>query len=256
MRSRVNAFAAFGLVLCFSALEVRSAKAADARPEIGRELADSSRGAVETAAVLRTFVRNTKLAAAEFEPERELATGDILIANEKLGDPNFTHSVVLIVQFDSDDGTVGVIVNRKTRVAISQVFSKIEHATNDPVYWGGPVQLTAVQALFRLPEKSTQAKLVMGDVYVSGSKELIEKSVAAHSDPSKFRVYLGYAGWAPGQLEAEIQAGAWSVLSGRPQIVFDGDPESLWPRMTQQLQMQIASLYAKRPGEPSVSRLR
>jgi putative transcriptional regulator len=74
---------------------------------------------------------------------------------------------------------------------------------------------------------------------------VIEKSIASRLDSSKFRVYLGYAGWAPGQLETEIRLGAWSVLEDRPQIVFDPNPDSLWSRLTQQSHMQIAGVWQR-----------
>jgi putative transcriptional regulator len=179
---------------------------------------------------------------AQASVERQVDVGDILLANERLGDPNFAESVVLIVQFEQDKGTMGVILNRRTKVPISKVFPATAGATSDPVFLGGPVQVTAVQALLRLPEKTSQARHIIGNVYATGSKELIEKSIASRSDPSKFRLYLGYAGWGPGQLEAEIQIGAWSLVTGRPEIAFDRDPESLWQRLTKEQQMQIAAI--------------
>jgi putative transcriptional regulator len=178
---------------------------------------------------------------AQYRSE-QLSIGNILVASEKLGDPNFAESVVLIVHYDEDDGTVGVIINRRTEVPLSRIFPKAKHATQDPVYMGGPVAITAIQGLLRLPDKTDQATHVMADIFVTGAKDLIEKSIASRLDPSKFRVYLGYAGWAPGQLEAEIQLGAWSVVNPDPKIVFDADPDSLWSRLIQESHMQTASL--------------
>jgi putative transcriptional regulator len=171
------------------------------------------------------------------------SVGKILVANEKLGDPNFAHSVVLILQSDPDVGKVGLIINRRTAIPISKIFSKMEHASADPVYMGGPVDTTAVEALLRLSEKTAQTIHIMSDVYATGAKELIDKSIASRVSASKFHLYLGYAAWAPGQLEAEIQLGAWTVLSHDLKIVFDGDPDSLWRRLTDESQMQIASAH-------------
>jgi putative transcriptional regulator len=183
---------------------------------------------------------NTGSRSAQYRSERQLSVGDILIANEKLGDPNFAESVVLIVQYDDDEGTVGIIINRQTDIPVSKIFPKTKHASHDLAYMGGPVAITAVQALMRLPDQTGQATRVMADVFITGAKELLEKSVASHLDASKFRVYLGYAGWAPGQLEAEIQLGAWSVVGRDPKIVFDGDPDSLWSRLIHESHMQTA----------------
>lgn len=179
--------------------------------------------------------------AAQYSPEERLSIGKILVANEKLGDPNFAQSVILIVQFDKEGGSVGLIVNRQTEIPVSRFFPKAKQAAKDPVYMGGPLEITGVQALLRLPEKPNQAIHVTGDTYVTASEELIEKSVVSQTEPSKFRLYLGYAGWAPGQLEAEIRLGAWSLISGDASIVFDRDPESLWSRLTHS-QIAAASL--------------
>jgi putative transcriptional regulator len=102
-----------------------------------------------------------------------------------------------------------------------------------------------VQALLRLPNEMDELRHVGGDVYTTGSKEVIEKSVRSHLPSSKFRLYVGYAGWAPGQLEAEIRIGAWQVLANRSMLTFDNDPDSLWSRLTRESHMQIAIL--KRP---------
>jgi putative transcriptional regulator len=184
--------------------------------------------------------RNGIWRAAEYRSERQPAVGDILVASEKLADPNFAQSVVLIVQYDDQDGTVGLVINRRTEIPLSRIFPKTKHAAGDPVYMGGPVSTTAAQALLRLSKKADQATPVIADVYITGAKELIEKSVASRLDPSKFRLYLGYAGWAPGQLETEIQLGAWAVLHSVPDIVFDENPDSLWSRLKRESQMQIA----------------
>jgi putative transcriptional regulator len=185
--------------------------------------------------------RNSELLFGQCRSEQQIAIGNILVASEKLADPNFSHTVVLIVQYDQDDGTVGLILNRRADIPLSRIFPKIKHATADPTYLGGPVAITAGQALLRLPNETDQATHVIGDVYVTGKKDLIEKSIASRADPSKFRVYLGYAGWAPGQLETEVRLGAWSVLHLGPKIVFDEDPDSLWSRLVHESHMQIAN---------------
>ncbi|MBV8551682.1 MAG: YqgE/AlgH family protein [Acidobacteriaceae bacterium] len=183
-----------------------------------------------------------KSPAAQFRTQEELAAGSVLVANEKLGDPNFTESVVLIVQYDSDDGTLGVIINRRSKIPLSRIFPDIKAATADPVFVGGPVGKAGAMALLRLPVKTDKTLHVTNDVYVTGSKELIEKSVAGRAESSKFRLYMGYAGWAPGQLEAELQLGAWSVIKGSSRIVFDDDPDSLWSRLSRESHLQIAAL--------------
>jgi putative transcriptional regulator len=168
------------------------------------------------------------------------AVGRILVASEKLGDPNFSESVVLIVRYDSDTGTLGLMINRRSKVPISRIFPDVTGAKNDPVYVGGPVELSTVQALLRSPDKSDDLVHVLGSVYATASKDIIAKSITSGAEPSKFHLYLGYAGWAAGQLEAEMELGAWSVLRTTPDEIFDEDPDSLWTRLSRKAESQIA----------------
>jgi putative transcriptional regulator len=169
-----------------------------------------------------------------------LSTGSILVASEGLADPNFAESVILIVQYDAAHGTLGLMLNRRTEIPVSRLFPKVKHASADPVYLGGPVAITSVQALLRMPQRTDQATPITDDLYVTGRRALMEKSIASRLGSSRFRLYLGSAGWAPGQLEREVQLGAWMVLHGRPQIVFDENPDSLWSRLIQESHLQIA----------------
>jgi putative transcriptional regulator len=166
--------------------------------------------------------------------------GRVLVASEKLGDPNFRESVVLIIRFDPEKGTLGLMINRRSKVPLTRIFPEVNGAKADPVYLGGPVELSTVQALIRSPSKSGDAVHILGDVYATASKDLIEKSITSGTGPSTFHVYLGYAGWAPDQLEAEMELGAWSVLKTTPDEVFDEDPDSLWSRLSRKAESQIA----------------
>ena len=170
----------------------------------------------------------------------DIAAGRLLVATEKLGDPNFAESVILIVQHDETEGTVGLILNRRSDVPLSKLFPEVKGAKSDPVYIGGPVGKGSAQALVRLPAKVENARRVIADVYLTGDKALVEKSVASGTDPSRFRVYAGYAGWAPGQLEMEIELGAWTVMRSGTETLFDDDPESLWMRLSRESQRVVA----------------
>jgi len=167
-----------------------------------------------------------------------LTTGTILLASEKLSDPNFAEAVVLITRRDADGGTLGVVLNRPMDITLAKAFPQL-HANSDPVYEGGPVSPDALQALLRSSEKPEKAELVVKDIYSVARKALLEKSISERLPSSKFRVYLGYAGWGPGQLENEVRLGAWSTLHGA-KYVFDGDPASLWQRLNRDSQGQVA----------------
>jgi putative transcriptional regulator len=193
---------------------------------------------------------------AQYGPQQDVSAGSILIAREKLGDPNFAESVILVVRYGDDEGTIGLVLNRQSDVPLSRVFPDIKHATTDPVYFGGPVDPGVGQALLRLAAKTDRATQIAGDVYTTADKKLIEKSVNSRTSAGRFRLYLGYAGWAPGQLEAEIRLGAWSIVRGQPKIVFDDDPDSLWERLIRETHWQMAENHERRSTESKLRAVR
>lgn len=195
--------------------------------------------------------------AANFEllqaPQQDVRAGNLLVATEKLGDPAFAQSVILIVNRD-DEGTVGLMINRRTNVPLSKIFPKRKRAGSDPVYVGGPVELTLVQALLRSPSQASKAARVLPEVYNTADKDAIEKGIDSRAGPSAFRIYLGYAGWAPAQLEREISLGAWSVMDGNAALVFDAHPDSLWSRLNARSHMRIVSILP--PARAEIAALR
>ena len=180
----------------------------------------------------------------------ELAPGKFLIADRELGDPNFAETVILVVNYDHDDGALGLIINRRTEVSLARVLRDVKGAKGrtDPVYLGGPVESAGVLAMLRSPSKPEEAQHIFADVYLVSSKTLLEKSLAEEAEPSRFHVYLGYAGWGPGQLEREMEAGGWHVLPAEVKVVFDADPDSVWSRLIKRTEMRIARVF--RHSEP------
>jgi putative transcriptional regulator len=135
---------------------------------------------------------------------------------------------------------MGLIVNRRSDLPLSRVFRDLKEAKGnaDLVYVGGPVEPGVVLALLRSASPPEEAQLVFGGVYLVSSKALLEKTLAAES--STFHVYLGYAGWGPGQLEHEVELGGWQVLPAAPAEVFHSDPDSVWPRLIKRTEQRIA----------------
>jgi len=184
----------------------------------------------------------------------QLSPGTLLIASDKLRDPNFAETVVFIIRRDSDAGTLGVVLNRPMDLTLAKAFPSM-HATADPVYEGGPVSPDAVQALLRTNTKTAEAEHIAGDIYAVVHKALLEKSITARLPSEKFRVYLGYAGWGPGQLENEVQQGAWSTMH-TSKYVFDSDPASLWQRLKRDSESQIAQTERQRLLLPKSMKLK
>lgn len=182
----------------------------------------------------------------------KLAPGMFLVAGRDLGDPNFAHSVVLLLHYDDENGAVGLIINRQTDVALSRVFAELKEAKGreDPIYVGGPVETGSVLALLKSSSKPKEAELVFGDVYLISSKKLLAKTLADGVEPNQFHAYLGYAGWGREQLEHEVELGAWHVLPADSGNIFHPSPDSVWERLIRRTEVRIAS---RRHSERSVA---
>src|SRR5258708_11299357 len=184
--------------------------------------------------------------------DAELGRGKFLVASRALGDPNFSETVILLIRYDEDQGAMGLIVNRRSDVPLSRVFEDLKQAKGrtDLAYLGGPVETGNVLALLKSQAAPEDAQKVFGNVYLVSSKDLLEKTLAQKAEPNAFHVYLGYAGWGAGQLERELEVGAWRLLSPDTASVFDADPYSVWLRLIRRTELQIAKFSALTPGLP------
>ena len=172
---------------------------------------------------------------------KHLGVGKLLVASRGLADPNFAKTVILLVHSD-DQGIVGLILNRRTDLALSRVLEGLQGTKDrsDPAYLGGPVQVPAVTALLQSPTKVEGADHIFGGVYLISTKTLLEQTLAARPDPQVFHVYLGYAGWTNDQLRKEVELGGWFIFPEDTGAVFNSDPGSLWPQMIRKTEQKFA----------------
>jgi putative transcriptional regulator len=181
---------------------------------------------------------------------RDLAPGKLLVAAEALGDGNFAETLVLLLEYGSE-GATGLVVNDRTEIPLSRVFGNLALGSGEaaPVYLGGPVSVSSVLALVRSPLAPPGTQHVVGDVHLIADREVLTARLVSGTDPASFRVYLGYAGWAPGQLDRETEAGAWHVFDADPEVVFDADPATAWQRLIRRTEwrMVTAPWVSRRP---------
>jgi putative transcriptional regulator len=172
---------------------------------------------------------------------RDLGPGKLLVASRELADPNFAETVILLVHYDSE-GAIGLILNRRTDLPISQVLAELKTAkdVSDPVYLGGPVETPTVFALLRSTDKLEGAEHVFGGVYWISTKTALEKTISSRPDPAVFHVYLGYAGWSTDQLRNEVRLGGWFIFQADDQAVFNGNPDLLWRQMIKKTELKMA----------------
>ena len=176
------------------------------------------------------------LAGMEFA-QSSVKKGVLLVASPSLEDPNFRQAVVLIVEH-GPEGTLGLILNRSTKVLLSEALPDLTvlKGTSYRLFAGGPVEPSRLLLLFRLKEPPADARLVFDGVYVGGTPKVLERIITQAKPTETFRAFAGFAGWAPGQLEAEMLLGAWAILPPDSIGIFDQDPATLWQDCISRLQ--------------------
>lgn len=187
------------------------------------------------------------------------ASGRLLVASPLLPDPNFDRTVVLLLAA-GEDGAVGIVLNRPSATLVAGPLPRWEALAASPpvLFLGGPVQHDAVICLARAagaPEPSGAHALDGGFSAVMpgvGTLDLDLDPTGVVSHLRQVRVFAGYAGWGPGQLEAEIAAGAWWVVDADPADAFCDEPGELW-RLVLRRQGGTLALVANYPPDPSMN---
>lgn len=185
-------------------------------------------------------------------PAGTLEAGSLLVATPSLVDPNFAHTVVLVL--DLDEGALGVVLNRPSPVPVKEVLPGWDDVLVGPdvLFQGGPVATDSALAVAGLRD---------GDDEPVGFRRLFGQTGIVDLDaPTEIlvpalvgmRVFAGYAGWGAGQLEAEIEEGSWYVLPAVPGDLFGADPEGLWARVLRRQPGELAWV-STRPLDPEMN---
>jgi len=152
-------------------------------------------------------------------------TGQLLVAGPALIDPNFRRTVVLVGDH-GEEGAMGVVLNRPSETDVDEAVPPLAdlEGVDELVYVGGPVQPQAVVVLGDFAEPERAGVLVLGSIgFLPGEVDPDEIG-----DLARARVFAGYAGWGPGQLEGELEEGSWIVEPALPDDVFTETPDQLW----------------------------
>jgi len=162
----------------------------------------------------------------------DLAQGKILVMHRDAPDPLFARSVIVLAQFDQTSA-LGLMIHYRSDIPIRRALAGMEGAENrtDPIFVGGPVELPGVLALLRSASPPKDAKKVIGDLYLLSSRQSIGAAMSEGRKPSELRIFVGYAGWGPGQLAREMRLNGWYIFDYDQRLVFDEHPETLWKRL-------------------------
>jgi putative transcriptional regulator len=189
-----------------------------------------------------------------FERPSGSLLGSLLVATPSLTDPSFERTVVLLVAHEPD-GAMGVVLNRATEVAVSEVLGDWGSLTQEPpvLFEGGPVAPDSAICIARaragLAEQLAGFQSfygMLGTLDLGGDPDHVRPSVEAA------RVFAGYAGWGPGQLEEEIESGSWFTFSALPGDVFMNRPDDLWA-MVLRRQGGLVAAVAHYPPDPTLN---
>jgi putative transcriptional regulator len=156
-----------------------------------------------------------------------------LVARASILDPFFAHSVVLMLPLQAEPLIVGLVVNKPTRVPLTQIFPESPGLKDrsDPAYIGGPVDLASPALAFHTHKPPKDAMPLYGDVYLSFDLKFITKLLHDSKQAGDVRLFLGRAQWAPEQLRGEALEGSWYNLRVEGDVIFEHDTEHLWKRL-------------------------
>jgi len=160
-------------------------------------------------------------------------TGSFLISTPRMPDPRFSEQVLYICAH-SHEGTMAVVINRPNPfLTMDEIFSgaklPVPEKPLPPVYIGGPVEPDSAFILFSSDYQTEQQLAISSTISLSREATLLE-DIAKDQGPEKYLFILGYAGWAPGQLEHELMAEGWLVVPADDSIVFDVPDDEKWQR--------------------------
>lgn len=187
-----------------------------------------------------------------------MVAGCLLVATPQLEDPNFRRAVVLLVEHEPGEGSLGIVLNRPTGLEVDRVLPPWAALVTGPsvVFQGGPVALDSALALARVPgsDEPPGWRALTDDSAISrvGLVDLEAHPGLLAAEVVQLRVFAGYAGWGGGQLQDEVEQGAWYVLPAEPADVFVDDPERLWPDVLRRQGGDLA-FVATYPEDPTLN---
>jgi putative transcriptional regulator len=174
----------------------------------------------------------------------------LLLSMPQLVDPNFNRTVVLLCRHD-EEGALGLVVNRPL-VTTGRVIVNLDPPVSTDrelqLWIGGPVEPQRSWILVGQEtddEDETFGRRITDDLYLSTSPDLLRRLLEA-SPPSFTRLLVGYSGWGPGQLEAELQASAWLISDVDRDLIFNTPPDKMWEAAIRRLGADPATLQMSR----------
>ncbi|GAB1447560.1 MAG: YqgE/AlgH family protein [Bacteroidia bacterium] len=177
----------------------------------------------------------------EINTQFKAKRGSLLLSEPFMLDPSFKKSVVLLTDHQTD-GSVGFVLNRLYPLTSMELIPELLE-TDFPLYTGGPVEPNTLHFIHRKKECIPEANEIAPGIFWGGSIEQVNDCLnAGRANMSDFRFFIGYSGWAPGQLEEEMELKSWWTLDATSNLVFETDPNFLWEAAVKTLGLDYAYL--------------
>ena len=156
----------------------------------------------------------------------------MLVASAALPDPSFHHAVILLLEYETS-GALGVVVNRPTEVALDAVLPEVPElkGRGETIFLGGPVARDRMIVLVRATTPPASSARVLDGLFITASFDVLRELARGPKDKTPFRAFAGYAGWGPGQLDAEVGRGDWDVVPGDVAKILTREPAQLWEQL-------------------------
>ncbi len=179
------------------------------------------------------------------------AAGRFLISEPFMYDQNFQRTVVLLVEH-GPTGSLGFVMNRQLEVSIQEIIEDFP-TVECPVFMGGPVEQSTLHYVHRLGDELPHSRKVTAEIYWGGSFEVLkEKLEKGEVDKHDILFFVGYSGWAPGQLEQELERKSWIVAPEDPTFIFRNDYQDLWRTVLQSMGTKY-KVIANYPVDPRLN---
>ena len=176
------------------------------------------------------------------------------MASQDMPDPRFQRTVILLIEYGKN-GALGLVINRPTEIPLAEVLPDLGDANGKPhaLFLGGPVALDTLMFLVRSKIPLDHGMPVLDNVYVSAHRATLKQLLDKSKPATDVRIYVGHAGWAPGQLDAELATGSWQLFEADPALLFHEKPTLLWEKFIKQ-ERQIM-VHRNAPAEARLKHL-
>lgn len=195
---------------------------------------------------------NEEVWSYEFEKDKDISTGQLLLSEPFMFDENFRRTVVLLCEHNEETGTIGLILNKPVNLRLNDVVEGFP-PFKGKIFLGGPVGTDTLQFLHKLGDKIEDSFKLAESLYWGGNFEQIRLMMTTGEiQPDEIRFFLGYSGWSPNQLLEEMKVNSWILSPAKSKHIFQSDFNHLWKDVMQGMG-GVYSTMAKYPENPMLN---